>query len=148
MLETFISGIDGNGPLCIMGTSLGGFYALQLRLAGIAKVAAWNPVIFPALQLARFTGENTRFTDGAKWNFSRQALVSYAAAPDPRIWRNFAWHEAAWEAPARQIFIGEYDDVLDYEVGAEFWAAHAPVMILSSGHSIVNFEHALDFLRS
>lgn len=139
--------------LCILGTSLGGFYATQLRLPGIKQVITWNPVIFPALQLGKFTGENTRFTDGKKWHFSREALLSYAMAADPRIWKNFAWRKKyasiddAPDRPDRIIFLGDRDEVLDHEIAAVFWEGHAPVHIISSGHSIENFEHILDYLR-
>lgn len=63
-LGNFILDKSGGEEVCVLGTSLGGFYALQLRLSCIAKICAWNPVIFPALQAAQFVGENTRFTDG------------------------------------------------------------------------------------
>ncbi len=137
-------------PLCLMGTSLGGFYALQLRMSLIAKVAVWNPVIFPALQLARFTGENTRFTDGQKWHFSREALLSYAAAADPRPWQNVAWRQrygqSGPDAPRRQIFLGNHDELLDHEVSQVFWQGFAPVEIMDSGHRIADFSRAKAFL--
>lgn len=147
LLEFISTETQPDEKLCLMGTSLGGFYALQLRHQGIAKVAAWNPVLFPALQLARFTGENTRFTDGQKWIFGRDALLSYAVAPDPRVWDNFYWTRLDGEIPKRMIFLGDHDDVLDHEVTEEFWAGHAPIQTISSGHSIENFDHALDFLK-
>ena len=74
-----------------MGSSLGGFYALQLRLPSIMHVVAWNPVVFPALQLAQFLGRNTRFSDGQEWEFTRNIMLSYAQSPDPRPWRNEMW---------------------------------------------------------
>ena len=77
--------------LTVMGSSLGGFYALQLRHPAIMHVCAWNPVIYPAIQLGQFLGTNTRFSDGVDWDFTREALLSYAQAPDPRPWRNEMW---------------------------------------------------------
>ena len=137
--------------LCVMGTSLGGFYALQLRLPGIARVAAWNPVVFPALQLAAFVGENTRFTDGKKWHFSRQALLSYAAAADARQWSNFQLAARYGDSqpppcPLRHVYIGSHDEVLDHEIGVSFWHGHAGLTVIDSGHSIADFSHAAPFL--
>lgn len=148
-LSEFIIEQAGNSDACIMGTSLGGFYAMQLRLPCIVRVAAWNPVVFPALQLAKFTGENVRFTDGVAWNFSREALLSYAAAPDAREWKNFAWNASqdSGTAPARKVFIGARDDVLDHEVGLNFWLNHADVELIDSGHSIADFSHSLSFIK-
>ncbi len=79
--------------ICLMGCSLGGFYALHLRHHAICHVVAWNPVIFPAIQLENFVGTNTRFTDGEEWEFTDEALYSYAVAPDPRPWHNGMWLE-------------------------------------------------------
>lgn len=146
-LRQFLIDRAGDDELCLMGTSLGGFYSLQLRLPQIAKVVAWNPVVFPALQLAQFTGENVRFTDGQKWIFSREALLSYASAPDPREWLNFAFKNQAVTQPARKIFIGTEDELLDPRLCAVYWNGHAPLEMIASGHSIENFEHALEFLK-
>ena len=73
---------ERNDRLCVMGSSLGGFYALQLRHPAIVHVVAWNPVIFPAMQLEQFLGMNTRFFDGTPWEFTRETLLSYAQAPE------------------------------------------------------------------
>lgn len=148
-LNKFIQERGGNEAVCIMGTSLGGFFALQLRLACIVRVVAWNPVIFPALQVAKFTGENTRFTDGKKWFFSREALLSYATAPDPRVWKNFAWKERhdSERVPERKVFIGNRDSVLDYEVGIAYWQNHADLEVIDAEHSIEDFSISLDFIK-
>ena len=82
---------EKNDRLTVMGSSLGGFYALQLRHPAIIHVCAWNPVIYPSMQLEQFLGTNTRFSDGVDWEFTREALLSYAQAPDPRPWRNEMW---------------------------------------------------------
>ena len=82
---------EQNDRLTVMGSSLGGFYALQLRHPAIMHVCAWNPVIYPAMLLGQFLGTNTRFSDGADWEFTREALLSSAQAPDPRPWRNEMW---------------------------------------------------------
>ena len=79
---------DREDRLCVMGSSLGGFYALQLRLPAIVQVAVWNPVVFPAMQMEQFLGRNTRFSDGREWEFTRDVMLSYAQAPDPRPWYN------------------------------------------------------------
>lgn len=143
-IETQIDEAYPNGQLCLFGTSLGGFYALQLRNSRIKHVIAWNPVVSPVFQLARFVGENTRFTDGQKWQFSRAAQLSYAAAPDPKLWDNEMW-DAMTSAyggatPARQIFLGKQDDLLDPEITEAYWNGHANITWIDSGHRIDSFE--------
>ncbi len=92
---------EAQDRVCLMGSSLGGFYALELRHPSVIHVVAWNPVVFPAMQLAQFLGENTRFSDGRTWEFTRDVMLSYAQAPDPRPWRNETW--AREERKARHI---------------------------------------------
>lgn len=147
-LSAQISGWSDD-DLFIMGKSLGGFYALQFRLPHIQAVAAWNPVVFPALQLKQFLGENRRFTDGASWIFTPEAAQSYAVAADPRVWRNFYWRGQARRGdnePRRHIFLGDHDEILDSEVARAFWQGHATVTMIPSGHDVENYEHARDFL--
>lgn len=148
-LTDFVQTEAGSEEICLMGTSLGGFYALELRLPRIRKVTAWNPVIYPALQLASFVGENLRFTDGQKWVFSNEARLSYAAAPDPRIWLNSAGpgRSRQDECPKRRIFLGDQDELLDPELAAVYWAGSASLEVISSGHSILNFDHAASWLQ-
>ena len=92
---------ETNDRVCIMGSSLGGFYALSMRHPSIIHAVAWNPVVFPAVQMAQFLGRNTRFADGSTWEFTRDVMLSYAQAPDPRPWRNETW--AREERKARHI---------------------------------------------
>lgn len=147
-LTEFVQTEAGSQEISLMGTSLGGFYALELRLPGIKKVTAWNPVIYPALQLAPFVGENVRFTDGQKWVFSNEARLSYAAAPDPRVWQNCCapGQSRQEECSKRRIYLGDQDELLDPELAAIYWAGHASLEIISSGHSILNFDHAVGWL--
>ena len=146
-----------DGPLCLMGTSLGGFYALQLRLPGTGQVIAWNPVIYPALQLAGFVGENTRFTDNQKWRFSHEACLSYAEAPDPRDWDNVFRHRleekdpVGWSnqhgAPRRDVVLGIHDVLLDHELSREYWKNHLSLLEIDAGHHIEHFYHVLTLLE-
>lgn len=128
--------------LCIMGTSLGGFFALSLRHAAIRKVVAWNPVIYPAVQLTRFLGQNTRFSDGTDWILTRETVFSYARSADPRVWKNFYWDsrkDVAPFPPERRVFFGMRDDVLDSELGLTYWNGYAVTESVNSGHRIDDY---------
>lgn len=139
-----------DGQICVMGTSLGGFYALQLRLPEIGRVIAWNPVIYPAVQLKQFIGKNVRFTDNVEWNFSREACLSYAAAADAREWGNFylAAHPLlACAKPTRYVVLGIHDELLDAELARTHWQNHASLLEIDSGHHVENFGHVLALLE-
>ena len=109
IVESINANID---CICLMGCSLGGFYALHMRHPAICHIVAWNPVVFPAMQLKDFVGTQTRFTDGEEWEFTDEALYSYAAAPDPRPWLNEVWLEEqrlvqhSWEKEKSSLSLG------------------------------------------
>lgn len=163
VMAALVEQINKNSPagqeeqVCVMGTSLGGFYALQLRLPSIGRVIAWNPVIYPALQLARFVGRNTRFTDNKEWNFPESSLLSYAAAADPRQWDNFYRQEQirlnkdAWinvlPIPPRFVVLGLHDDLLNPALAHAYWQDHARLLETDSGHHVENFDHVLTLLE-
>ena len=129
--------------ICLMGTSLGGFYALSLRHPSIKKVVAWNPVVFPALQLQRFVGLNVRFHDGVPWIFKRETALTYALAPDPRIWDNRLNLSPESPAPERRVIVGNRDEILDSGLCVAYWQNCASISIINSGHSIENYESLL-----
>ena len=130
--------------ICLMGVSLGGFYALSLRHPAIRKVVAWNPVVFPALQLSQFLGWNIRFNDGVKWKFEKETALSYATAPDPRVWNNFLNLADSALAPRRLIFLGLRDEILDSALCAEFWRGFADIRFINAAHSVEDYSCLLD----
>lgn len=133
------------GPMILLGSSLGGFYALSIRLANIERIVTWNPVIYPALQLKQFLGYNVRFTDNKPWIFAEEALLSYAKAPDPRQWQNFR-NKSLYECPPRVVILGDADEILDSNLAAAYWGKHAQICNIKSGHSVENYDHVLNFL--
>lgn len=143
--------------ICVMGTSLGGFYALQTRLPVPGRVIAWNPVIYPALQLAQFVGKNRRFTDNQEWDFPQSSLLSYAAAPDPREWSNFYQasllekNKAEWTrtlpVPPRFVVLGVHDDLLNPQLAHAYWQDHARLLEIDAGHHVEDFSHVLTLLE-
>lgn len=147
-LEKAAEDFAGGHKLHVTGISLGGFYAMQLRRPPIAKVTVWNPVVFPAIQLAPFLGQNIRFYDGREWVFTEESLLSYAHAPDPRQWNNFRQTRLAAPLrrprPERVVLLGRNDDLLDPRLAAAFWQGHASVRWIDAGHDVDDFTHLLD----
>lgn len=70
--------------ICIMGAELGGFYALQFRHPSLIQAVAWNPLVYPALQLGSNLADNKNF---------QEILLSYTQVADPRVWNNAEWQE-------------------------------------------------------
>ena len=131
--------------ICLMGSSLGGFYALQLRHAAISHVIAWNPGVNPAVQLEQFLGSNTRFTDGKRWIFTESICHSYALAPDARRWNE---SEVGAETPRRDIYVGNQDEILDSGLTLAYWRGFANLHVIQSGHQIEDYAPMREVILS
>lgn len=136
----------------VFALSLGAFYALQLRQVAISRIIVWNPVILPTIQLAQFLGRNIRFFDGKEWEFTREALYSYATAPDPRHWNNFYCErlekaDRAGAPASRHIVLGDHDELLDVELAKRYWQDHATLAMIHAGHDVEDFSHLRNMFR-
>lgn len=122
--------------VCLLGTSLGGFFALQLAHPAIAHVVAFNPVVHPVIQLQPLLGENTNFSSGMHWTFSKETLLSYAAAGDPRP-----------HAQPRDVVLGTRDELLDYALAEAYWRDAACITLADEAHQIADFGPFVPLLR-
>ena len=150
--------VSPSDRVCLMGSSLGGFYALNLRGPAICHVVAWNPVIYPAVQLEPFTGRNTYpMPAGRSPKITRRTLLSYAGAPDPRPWHNRVWREEQARdggsggrtaaPPPRDIYLGTHDELLNSPLARAYWQGAATLHDIDAGHSIADYSPAADVLK-
>lgn len=121
-------GLDPAGPLVLMGTSLGGFWARKLGHELGKPWIALNPAMQPSQSLLRYLGTNTRFDTGGSFDWSMADCEGYGAEEDftPRS-----------DLPGLLILAAD-DEVLDYRV-ARAAAGAARVVVLSRGqHQLHN----------
>ena len=67
----------GDGCNVLVGTSMGGFYALMLSAAALTPCVAFNPVVEPRRQLRQFLGRNVNFQTHEAYDFTEAMLDSY-----------------------------------------------------------------------
>ena len=122
--------------VCLIGSSLGGFYALQMTLPIIAHCIAFNPLTQPEKQLEPMLGENINFSTGERWLFSSQALESYANAIDSRR-----------HPIPKDIILGRHDELIPPNMAAQYWKQHATITYSDDTHQIADFTPFLPILR-
>ncbi len=103
--------LDPAGPLVLMGTSLGGFWARKLGHELGKPWIALNPAVQPSQSLRRYLGTNTRFDTSGACDWSVADCEAYGAEEDftPRadlpgllIWRQMTrcsttgWRGRRW----------------------------------------------------
>lgn len=117
------------GPLVLVGSSLGGFYASQLSALLACNCALFNPVVRPAQALRQFVGPNTCFHGGQRWEFTDEMCDSYAIFSDAR--------KAFVE---RLVVLGRADTLLDPAEARAYWKNHARIHETDDGHSLAALD--------
>lgn len=128
--------------MAVMGSSLGGFYATGLAAQRGCRAVVINPAVFPARDLANYTGEQTawhnpeeRFYFAAEFVNELRALACPAFQPGP---------------DQLLAFIAKGDEVLDWREMSARYPLAKQVLIEGGDHALTDFEghlpHALAFL--
>lgn len=125
-VETYI---NDNKVLVILGSSLGGFWALHIAKKYNLPCVVFNPVTFSHEQLQPFLGINQNFYTQKKWDFTEETLMSYA---DFTLDRNLAVKP--------HIVLGKKDEVLDYQIALAYWNKYAHCIVGHEEHSIMDYS--------
>ena len=126
----------GDGCNVLVGTSMGGFYALMLSQALQTPCVAFNPVVEPRQQLRQFLGRNVNFVTQKAYDFTEGMLDSYperVADPGNNV-------------PV-QVYVSETDELL--QGNAELVRAIFPdCTVTRTSHRIGDFSPYLATIRS
>lgn len=123
-----ISALSENKNLKLIGSSLGGFFALFLAHKFSLPSTVFNPVTFPHEQLAPFTGKNYNFYTNEEWDFTQEILLSYKELPLNAKMRY-----------TPNIIIGTNDEIIDPNVTLRFWKKKANILLTADEHSIADY---------
>ncbi|MDE5681227.1 MAG: hypothetical protein K2I05_02635 [Mailhella sp.] len=136
-IENKLSDVYKNNPnLKLIGSSLGGFFALYLAKKYQLSCTVFNPVTFPNEQLAPFKGKNHNFYTNREWNLTDEILQSYALLPLSTDMK-----------PIPAIVLGLNDETVSPAVTINFWKHHAKILLTSEEHSIANYQKYLSLLK-
>lgn len=117
----------------ILGSSLGGFFALHMAKKYALPVVAFNPVTFPHIQLGPFLGKSMNFYTLQEWDLTEEILFSYEAIP---LQKNLSLRPT--------LIIGQQDETLDYSIAANFWDGEAKIIFTNDRHSIADYSLYLE----
>lgn len=122
---------------CLVGSSLGGFYATYLAEKHGAKAVLINPAIEPHVGLRAYLGPQTNLHTGAPYELTERHLQEWAALVVPAI------------HPERYLLLVETgDELLDYRQAVARYAGAQQIVVQGGDHSLQSFpEHLPAILR-
>jgi uncharacterized protein len=126
---------------CLIGSSLGGFYATYLAEKHNLRAVLINPAIDPHVGLRAYLGPQQNLHTGEPYELTEAHLREWEKLYVPRI------------TPSRYLLLVETgDEVLDYRRAVERYAGAEQVVIPGGDHSLQSFpqhlERILEFSRA
>ncbi len=119
-------------PLYLVGSSLGGFFALYLAERFDLKAVLINPALRPWETLAAHTGEGTNYYDGARFEWTPQHVESLKK------------YRTRLSRPEKiLLMLQSGDEVLDYRVALEELQGVRTILEEGGDHAFQGFEKHL-----
>lgn len=121
------------GPVTLVGSSLGGFYATYLAEKHHCKAVLINPAVHAHQLLRPALGPQTNWHTGEKWILTEAHLAELAALDIARI-----------TVPARYLLMVQTgDEVLDYRDAVHYYAGARHIIESGGDHGFAGFERHL-----
>ena len=113
---------------CLLGSSLGGFYATYLAEKHDLKAVLINPAIDPHVGLRAYLGPQKNLHTGEPYELTEAHLRQWQALYVPRL------------TPRRYLLIVETgDEVLDYREAVDYYAGALHEVVQGGDHSLMSF---------
>jgi uncharacterized protein len=127
-----------NETVCLVGSSLGGFYATHLAEKHGLRAVLINPAIDPHIGLRAYLGPQQNLYSGERYELTEGHLDEWARQYEPAV------------SPERYLLIVETgDEVLDYRLAVDRYRGAPQIVIEGGDHTLQSFpEHLpriLDF---
>lgn len=119
-----------NGPVTLIGSSLGGFYATHLAEKHGWKAVLVNPAVHAHQLMRGALGRQTNWHSGEKWELTEAHLAELAALDVPAI-----------SQPERYLLLAQTgDEVLDYRDAVAYYAGATQIIEDGGDHGFTGFE--------
>jgi len=120
------------GPLTLIGSSLGGFFATSLAERHGLRAALINPLVAPPLLSDSVIGEHLNLYTGERFNFTAEHVEQLRALETPRV------------TPENYLLLVETgDEVLDYRQAVARYAGCRQMVFEGGDHSFTHFAELL-----
>jgi predicted esterase YcpF (UPF0227 family) len=117
---------------CLVGSSLGGFYATYLAEKHGLKAVLINPAIDPHVGLRAYLGTQKNLHTGEPYELTQAHLDEWERLYVPRV------------TPGRYLLLVETgDEVLDYRRAVERYAGAEQIVVPGGDHSLQSFPQHL-----
>ena len=127
-LRVIEEAVQGRGPVCYLGSSLGGFYATYLVEKHGGKAALINPAIDPHVGLRAYLGPQKNLYTAEPYELTERHLEE---------WRDTYVRDIT---PERYLLIVESgDEVLDYKRAVARYAGAEQLVVQGGDHSLQSF---------
>lgn len=118
--------------LCLVGSSLGGYYATYLAEKHATKAVLLNPAIEPHVGLRAYLGEQKNLHTGEPYELTEAHLRDWRRLWVPNI------------SPSRYLLVVETgDEVLDYRQALARYRGAEQVVVQGGDHSLQSFPRHL-----
>lgn len=118
--------------VCLVGSSLGGFYATWLAEKHGVRAVLINPAIDPHVGLRAYLGRQENLHTGEPYELTEAHLRDWERHSAPRI------------TPERYLLIVETgDEVLDYRRALDRYAGAEKIVVQGGDHSLQSFPRHL-----
>ena len=123
---------EAAGPLTLVGSSLGGFYATALAEKHDLRAVLINPAVIAPVSLEKYLGRQTNLYTGELFEFTTAHLAQIRALEVGRI------------TPGRYLLMVEAgDEVLDYRDAVRRYAGATQLVLPAGDHSFTRFPDEL-----
>lgn len=120
--------------LTVIGSSLGGFYAVVLAEKLGCRAVLLNPSIAPFQTLRQYLGEQSNIYTGEKFEFNSTHITQLEAMFVPRITQ-----------PSRYLLLVETgDEVLDYSAAVDYYQGATQLVIPGGDHELKSFPQHIE----
>ncbi len=121
-----------SGPLTVVGSSLGGFYATWLAEKHDLRAVLVNPAVVAPISLEKYLGTQTNLHTHEPFEFTAEHIDQLRALEAPRV------------TPSRYLLLVETgDEVLDYRQAVARYAGCRQIALEGGDHSFSRFPEFL-----
>lgn len=121
-----------DGPLTLVGSSLGGFYATWLAEKHDLRAVLVNPAVVAPISLEKYLGTQTNLHTRETFEFTTEHIAQLRALDVARV------------TPSRYLLLVETgDEVLDYRQAVARYAGCRQIVLDGGDHSFTRFPACL-----
>lgn len=122
------------GPVALVGSSLGGYYATFLAERHGLRAVLVNPAVVAHIQLADYIGRHANLYTGAEFDFTPQHIAELRALEVPTL----THPENFW------LLVETGDETLDYRQAVAKYRGARQTVLVGGDHSFTRWSDCLD----